>query len=355
MMNRFSLVFISFLFSLGFFAIFAQEIEVVNTKIRTFISKGEFTKFKFSPDGIPSQISARLGNYTSPFYVVHFGMLYSETCRSPTYSDKYHWIFDGTSKFWPGKPESQSLSSFRQTLDWLVSETKFDDFGNAHFEYDFFWPYRGYPGGGLQPGWWSGLTDGYAIVLLLRGYDCFNQVEYKQLAKQLYSSVTTPVEQGGSLIYWDGHPWIEEYVDPAAPSEALSRVFNGMAYAYFGVKSYEDFSSKPKFASALLRSMQSHVGKYDLGYWSAYDAVGGRSNVKYHNVNWSLISDPRLKGVAKESLINRWSFGSTFPVFYLLQGPVTFALIHAWLTILALTLIFFHSSKAVYSILKRIL
>ena len=334
--------------SFAAFAIFGHELEVFNGKVRTFLKRGEFTKFKFSDEGIPSQINARVGDYISPFYVVHFGMIYSETCRKPEYEGRFHWSEDPTAEFWPGEPEERSISSFRNSLDWLVNAVSYKVEGNAHFIYDFTWPYRGYPDGKLEAGWWSGLTDGYAIVLLLRGYDCFGDDKYLRLATDLYESVLTPIDEGGSLLNWGGLPWIEEYVDPTAPKSGLSRVWNGMAYAYFGVKSYEELTNEKNAAPALFESMKNHVREYDLGYWSYYDAIGTRANIKYHGVNAALIADPRLEGVAADELVRNWALGYRIPIFYLFKGPLSYALVHAWLTILAITAL-------LYFIIKKII
>ena len=353
MMQRLLILITSLFISFGVFSIFGQSIETFNAHIRTFISQGQFTKFKFSPEGIPSQVNARIGEYTSPFYVVHFGLMYSETCKQEALENRFHWAEDTTAKYWPGAPDEISQERFRNSLEWLLKAVTYDEKGNAHFIYDFSWPYKGYPGGSLAPGWWSGLTDGYAIVLLLRGYDCFEDEQYLTLADELYNSVLTPVEMGGSLIFWEGQPWIEESVAPSAPLTALSRVLNGMAYAYFGVKSYEEFINQASMSSDLFASMTAHIGIYDLGYWSYYDAIGSRANIKYHAVNWSLITDPRLAGVASEQAMRSWGIGKMFPFIYLFQGPPSYALLHAWLTVFVFLIFCYLSIQKLTSLLLK--
>ena len=198
------------------------------------------------------------------------------------------------------------------------------------------------------------MTDAYAIILLLRGYDCFKDEAYYELAEQLYYSVLRPVSMGGSLVYWNGLPWIEEYVDPHAEDIETPRVFNGMAYAYFGVLAFEQARGITQNASdALLASIAKHIYDFDMGYWSFYDAIGNPANIKYHRINWALTVDPRISSVISPELQRRWEVGVRYPVLYLIYGPKSIAYFHLWLEVLLLTFLYFILLKKVITYANR--
>jgi len=337
---------LSFFMGLVTVNIVAPQLSYFNIKIRNFLIHGEFHKFTFTEKGIPEQLNPRIGRYTSPFYVVHFGLLYSEACRDLVDSSKHHWLEDATLKYWYGNSPAPSLQNFKAALDWLL--TNADDettYGVTHFLYNFDWPYSGYPSGVIKAPWWSGLTDGYAIIPLLRGYDCFKNNKYLLLAEKLYNSVLTPISEGGSLTYWDGLPWIEEYVDPRASGKESPRVFNGMAYAYFGVLAFETYKQAQDAAqnasSALLASIAEHIYDFDMGYWSYYDAIGNPANIKYHGINWALTADPRISLAISSELRQRWAVGVRYPILYLIYGARTTAYFHLWFEVLLLTAVYF--------------
>lgn len=324
-------------------SLFGHQIEGFNASIRNYLVQGQLEKFRFK-DGIPTQTNARKGTYQSPFYVVHFGMIYSDSCEKAQDKSKYHWLSDETRDAWRGDPPAATTNNFRSALNWLTGNVTVLPDGSAHFIYDFDWPYQTYPNGKLSSGWWSGLTDGYAILLLLRGYDCFEDKRYLDLASALYQTLKKPVSDGGSTVMWAGKPWIEEYVEPkASDPAALSRVLNGMAYSYFGVRAYEELHGDDKFSRELRSSISHHLDTFDLGVWSFYDALGNRANIKYHKVNTRLLQDERLSGVASLSLLARWQIGVWFSGVYLFLGPISWALLHMWLTFFLLSVVIFLS------------
>lgn len=302
------------------FNLFTNEVIDFNSRLRNWIVNGGTETISFNKDGIPESHSPRYKDpYVSPFYVVHFGLIYSEECKRTGAKDAYHWKEDTTLPYWP-QPDEPSLKKFKASVDWLIARADRKLTGQTHFLYDFDWNYPNH--GVIRKPWWSGLTDGHAITLLLRAYDCFGDQRYLLMARDLYTSVTTPVAQGGSLVEFAGHPWIEEYVDPNAIDSPSSRVLNGMAYAYFGVRAYEEETGILRWSPTLSDSIRENINTFDLGYWSYYDAIGNRSNYKYHNVNTSLLKDPRLYDHNYDKIIKNWSIGGRLPIlFFSISGP----------------------------------
>jgi len=312
---------------------YALEIFNFNADLRIWVVGNGEGNQTFSEDGIPYSTTPRHeGRFVSPFYVVHYGLIHSEHCRARAFEGKYHWAEDETVQAWP-QPPSSSLGLFRSSAEWVVRNMRRDDHGNAHLFYDFDWYYPNYPGGELKAPWWSGLTDGHAITLLLRADDCFADPRYRQAAEALYKSTVTPVSGGGSLLLFNGRPWIEEYVDPRVDERGMSRVLNGMAYAYFGVKAFEREAGIDGVGDELRQSIIHNIGEFDRGYWSSYDAIGSSANIKYHKVNLALLEDTRLYTPELDEVIHRWSVGRRFPgLFFVMAGPPSIAKWHFIMT-----------------------
>lgn len=329
------------------FNIYAYEIQQVNASIRVFLKTGSFEVRSFNENGVPVSKSAKLGEFISPFYVVHYGLIYSNGLMS----DKLHWREDPTFKYWNIPPPTlkieQRIDNFKSAADWLVeNSTKYNK--KVHFLYDFDWPYRNYPGGGLTSPWWSGLTDSYAIVLLLRAYDYFGTESYYSLAQSLYDSVLTPIESGGSLSYLNGCPWIEEYVDPRLSGDQMSFVLNGMAYATYGVESFESYNDKALLKAPMTDKLYSCLDKnltlYDIEGWANYDAIGNPANIKYFNISFALLNDMHNRNKLTEDVYREikssWEAGYYLPGFmYIYKGPVSFSYFHYLVSYLLLLVI----------------
>lgn len=335
--------FLAWLLSTAIFNAFPLEIFSFNAKTRTLITDGRFTRAYFDTNGLPATLNPRVGEFRSPFYVVHYGLEYSEVCRKESdASAQYHWQEDPTLEFWPVSGQKLTVEKFRAASEWVVNNIQLDKYGNAHLYYEFDWPYENHPGGILKAPWWSGLTEGHAITLMLRAWDCFKDSKYLDAAEMLYESVTTPVSAGGSLLTLNGHPWIEEYVDPSAPPEELSRVLNGMAYAYFGIKAFEELFGGIGMGDNLKESLVENISVFGKGCWSYYDAIGSSANLKYHRVNQALLEDPRLYDDAFDEYIKNWRIGRYFTVpFFFLDGPTSIAKYHFLASYLALIIIIF--------------
>ncbi len=334
-----------------FFNHYAYEISKINANIRVFVKTGEFSVRKFTEEGLPVSYSPKMGRYQSPFYVVHYAILYSEGLGDE--SNGYHWREDPSLKYWDVAPDAKSIEentlSFKNSVDWLVDNVKNDKYGNVHFFYNFDWKYNGYPNGELKAPWWSGLTDAYAIIPLLRAYDLFGDIKYLNTAEKLYQSSTTTFEKGGSLTALRNKDvWIEEYADSRVvnPSD-LAFVFNGMVYSTYGIKSYEEYLGDRHYSDALFKSILNNANKFDVNGWSNYDLLSTPNNIKYHTIHSFLLND--LIGQAKSInsfgdfdfnqaslLAESWmSSSKNFAgIYYLIYGPKSISYFHFLFTLL---------------------
>lgn len=322
---------------------YAYEISEFNNGIRVFVTMGKPAVREFDSAGLPVSYSTRQGKmFRSPFYVIHYGILYSDAIQERALQKGFHWRNDPSMVFWNLPPPAKTKEYFRNCAEWVLEKIDYTT-GRAHLIYDFEWPYRGYPNGRLTPPWWSGLTDGYAIILLLRAYDVFGDIKYIRAAQELYESVLTPIAKGGSLNEVNGHPWIEEYVDPKVNAKDMSFVLNGMVYASFGVDAFE--RCKPisaGMAQKLYESIADNLETFDLRGWSYYDRIGTPANMKYHRIHVALLHNlEQTTGDTRYSAYHdRWAKSlSHIGVYWLIRSDWSVSKMHFIVTILVFTAI----------------
>ena len=277
------------------FDTFEEYISEITAKATNLLRGNSFATREFDSNGIPYSNFARIRKKTvSPFYVVHYGLIYSQAIEPPQ-GYQYLWEKQGSVKYWnvPPKNELVTEQNFFNSVNWVVNKTYELGLNGAHLYYDFDWPYRNLKSGGLKAPWYSGLTDGMALTLLCRAYVITGNDTYKSAAALLYESVIKPVSKGGSLItLQNGDLWIEEYVENRLSDEYQSKVLNGMIYATFGVLDYEQtFVTKNQLAPALFKSIKNNIIKFDLGWWTSYDLIGTVANLKYHYIHIGLLED----------------------------------------------------------------
>lgn len=302
------------------FSLWEYKIDQFNAKVRNLVINKKFNLREFDNNGLPISYSARSkAAFVSPFYVVHYGILYSNDLDHP---QKYHYLWENDSslKTWnfPSPLKYRTFGNFISMSDWVVEHISYQH-NKAHLLYNFNWPYENLKSGVIKAPWWSGLTDGYALLLLSRAYILSGNHTYKAAADLLYESVTSTIQDGGSLLYLpDGNKWIIEYVDTTIESQYLPRVLNGMIYATFGVFAYEKtFPRGRTFRKDLLQAIKKHVADYDLGWWTGYDLIGNVANIKYHRIHVALLEDLyRLTGdIYYKKIQEKWKRYNTFFIY----------------------------------------
>lgn len=318
---------------------YAYEIDQFLSKLRVFIRYKVFNLRTFDEFGIPYSISIRhKEKFISPFYVVHYGLIYSRIYKDSVTDKKIHWQFDKTLDLWNEPPKSIKKEFFIYAADWVVKNMT-ELGGCYHIIYSFDWRYEGYPNGILKAPWYSGLTDAYAIILLLRAYDITKDKKYLDSAKKLYESSITHIRDGGNLNYLKGFPWIEEYIDPRVSDyDKLSFVLNGMIYATFGIVSYEAYLGiSSGYSDKLIESIIANLTSFVKGEWSYYDLIGTSANLKYHRIHIGLLDelvDYMKKNPSKYSnhignlmdIKNLWRKSlKHLGIYYVLYGERSFA------------------------------
>jgi len=270
---------------------FAYEIDQFNSKFRNLLKNKKFTLREFDESGIPYSISPKYNEkFVSPFYVVHYGLIYSNSYKERHKYNGLHWNFNETLELWNEKP--LKVKNFIALSDWIVQNIK-EINGKFHLVYSFDWIYKGYPNNLLRAPWYSGLTDAYSLLLLLRAYDVSRDVKYLDAADKLYMSSISLISEGGSLNFLNDKPWIEEYIDPKVKEyDRLPYVLNGMIYATYGIIAYESFRNMENgYSRKLIESIFSNLEKFYNNGWSYYDLIKTSANLKYHRIHKGLLTE----------------------------------------------------------------
>ncbi|RUM50243.1 MAG: hypothetical protein DSY47_02215 [Hydrogenothermus sp.] len=353
--------FFFFIFIILFTNFYIKDILLFEAKLRNFIKNGKFTIRDINKDGIPISFSPKIGKYISPFYVVNYGIYYSEILREKNIITPQNpnlcWKEDESLKYWyfPINKDKVTLRYFKNTADWIVNNLQMIN-GKAHLIYRFNWPYPKYRYKFIKAPWWSGLTDGYAIILLIRAYDIFKEPKYLITATKLYKSVIYPVDKGGSLTKLNNFLWIEEYVDPLHPLET-PKVLNGMIYSFYGVKCYEEKFNVPinlQFSEKLVQSIEKNIKVFDKGFWSYYDAIKNTANIKYHLIHVALLKDLADNYQLKlTKTYNNWGIGAKFPILWIFYSDFSIAKLHFFIDVILIFIIIFGLLK--FIICKRLL
>ena len=302
---------------------YAYEIDQFNAATRIFIRTGEFNVRTIDENGLPVSTDVRTGRkLISPFYVVHYGLMHSELANNESLKNEEHWKHDPSVALWNAPPTTLSMEQFLYNANWVVDNLRLLN-DQYHLIYNFDWKYKNYPGGVLNAPWWSGLTDGYAILLMMRAYDIFKDEKYMEAAGKLYKSVVSPFKVGGSLIELNGQPWIEEYVDPKVDPKNMSRVLNGMIYAYKGIKAYELKSKdNQNMAQKLKDSINNSIEYFVINdKWIYYDLIGNSANIKYHRIHVQLLRDKDFNTENNRDVIASWEVGYKNQGLYWILSP----------------------------------
>jgi hypothetical protein len=163
-----------------------------------------------------------------------------------------------------------TLSSFRKTVDRLLS---LQDERGA-FRYGF--PYR-YMDTLFQPGWTSGLAQGYALSALARAALVLGDPRYLDAGDRALEYLTTPVASGGLMDTMSSlHGSLEGFIFfQEAVASPPTYVLNGYMFALLGLYDWSQLgrarASAQRYFDRGVLTLSQILPYYDLGAFSAYD------------------------------------------------------------------------------------
>lgn len=117
-----------------------------------------------------------------------------------------------------------------RAAEWLVDNQCVD--GTWRYGFDY---YVESADTTLPAGWVSALAQGQALSLLVRAWEITGDSGYLDAGRAALGAFSRPVEEGGVLRFWRGHPFYEEY-----PTVGPSLVLNGFLFALVGLHEFAE-------------------------------------------------------------------------------------------------------------------
>jgi heparosan-N-sulfate-glucuronate 5-epimerase len=194
------------------------------------------------------------------------------------------------------------VDQFLSLADWLVVNAERSEHGVG-------WrhtvPVEKYD---LAPGWISGMAQGEAISVLLRGHALTGSERFREAAVAAFGPFTADVGDGGVVRDLDGALVVEEY-----PTTTPTAVLNGWIFGLLGLHELRLVTEDDRVAEAFARSREgllTLLERYDIGWWSRYSLRDhGRADLakpfyqRLHSVLLDAMDliepDPRLHAMAR--------------------------------------------------------
>jgi D-glucuronyl C5-epimerase C-terminus len=227
------------------------------------VRTGLYNNFDFDEDGIP--------RYRFPI-----GLLYT-ICRFPSgrfYNISWicHFALYHHSLYLKFK-RSDDIDLFMHVSKWIIEHGEETD-------EPFVFP-NAYRWERLSPPWISALGQGRVLSVLTRAYELSGDERYIAAARKAMKPFEIPVSQGGVQAHFpDGGVGFEEY-----PWPKPNIVLNGFITSLVGLHDLGEVEGEAHATELFMqgvRSLESNLHRYDLGYWSAYDLTGHVASEDYH-------------------------------------------------------------------------
>lgn len=180
--------------------------------------------------------------------------------------------------------DAERRAKFLRVADWLVQNLDETRWGTKVWNHHFDWEYRDT----LKAPWYSSLSQGQGVSLLLRAHRETGYGPYLKAAREAFETFKTDVEAGG-VTYTDdaGNLWFEEAI--VAPP---THILNGFMWAAWGVHDFSVYtgdSEARKLFMASVKTLKENLSSFDVGYWSLYEQSGTKMKMLaspfYHNLH----------------------------------------------------------------------
>lgn len=178
----------------------------------------------------------------------------------------------------------QRRHKFLAVADWLVANLEQNPAGLWVWNHHFDWEYRT----PLKAPWYSALSQGQGISLLVRAHRETENPVYLEAAQRAFETFLKTTDEGGvTCVNGEGYTWFEEaIVDP--PTHTL----NGFIWASWGVYDYflhtRDEQAQRLFDEAV-KTLRDNLSQFDAGFWSLYEQSGTRMKMLaspfYHSLH----------------------------------------------------------------------
>lgn len=295
---------------------FWHGVPEVNPNMRTdqlgeyymsFVAKADYPG-DYDSAGIPMlDYQGEVGLQYNPIAIAQYGLgnfnLYRRGCRVPVpeYRDAGLETRDAQSDT---RNENPRFVKFLKVADWLVENLEDNDHGLGVWKHHFDWEYRT----PLKAGWYSALSQGQGISLLLRAHTETSDKGYLKAAERAFETFKKQTDEGGvTCIDEDGYSWFEEtVVDPP------THILNGFFWASWGIYDYwlhTGSEEAGKLFSEAVRTLKNRLQEFDVGFWSLYEQSGTRMKMLaspfYHRLH--IVQLRVMHRLTGESLFNEFA------------------------------------------------
>lgn len=169
---------------------------------------------------------------------------------------------------WRQEGDPDRKQRFLDVADWLVDNLEPNAAGVAVWNHRFDWEYRT----PLKNPWYSCLSQGQGISLLVRAHKVTGDQRYLDAARAAFESFTLDIDDGGVQVVDDGHVWFEETV-----VKPPTHILNGFMWAAWGLYDlwlHDGDARAGALWQASIETLHAHLPRFDIGYWSLYDQAG---------------------------------------------------------------------------------
>jgi hypothetical protein len=179
--------------------------------------------------------------------------------------------------------DADRKEKFLRVASWLLETLETSPAGTRVWNHNFDWEYRDV----LWSPWFSALSQGQGLSLLVRAHAESGDERYATAADQVFETFTRGLNDGGVTYVGDGGTWFEE-----ALIEPTTHILNGHMWAAWGVYDYYIHTKNEeagKLWQAAVDTTLDNLERFDTGYWSLYDQSGRRMNMLasgfYHSLH----------------------------------------------------------------------
>ena len=227
--------------------------------------------------------------------------------------------------------DSERKTRYLRVADWLIANLEQNAHGLWVWNHHFDWEYRT----PLKAPWYSALSQGQGISLLVRAYRETGDTRYLDSAAQAFGTFQKSIDEGGvSFTDSQGYLWFEEAI-----VRPPTHILNGFLWACWGVYDYYlqtgNATVQDLFQDAV-RTLKDNLCRFDVGYWSLYEQSGTAmqmlASAFYHSlhivqlrVTYRLTNEPIFARYAdkwneyRNNVLNRnlaLAYKAVFKLFY---------------------------------------
>ncbi|MBE9468639.1 MAG: hypothetical protein IMY72_10035 [Bacteroidetes bacterium] len=193
----------------------------------------------------------------------------------------------------------KNKKNIKSCLDWLDNKKE-------PFKDSYVWRNKTNKQYNIPAGWISGMTQGQAISLFLRGYQLFSNKAYLETANKVFNSFKYEYAEGGfKRIDENSCLWFEEY-----PSSEPSFVLNGFIYSIFGLLDLYRVTRNDdalKLWESCVYTLETNLPKYDVWYWSVYDQLKKQLLSFYYQKNVHVPQMKIMYLLTKKEIFNKYA------------------------------------------------